>query len=249
MGSRGPGGGHRDRQDGVRPQPALVGGAIEIDQHARSIRRLVRGVLPVEGVPYLSVHVAHGVQDAFASIPGGIAVSELNGLVLTRGCPAGNGSASDRSLPPERLPPQPSDFRVESRISRADISLILGMVSLPKSVPGCHIPLECLKLAAPAIADNTVVDRILWKVTMIKKLLQQAGTIGAGIAILLVVLALPVRLQPRGRVRGRRATQPGDRGRQLDSLIGRVCITRSSGRGPTTRPGRSSTRGKARPSA
>lgn len=40
-----------------------------------------------------------------------------------------------------------------------------------------------------ASTDNTVVDRILWKVTMIKKLLQQAGTIGAAIAILMVVMA------------------------------------------------------------
>ena len=45
-------------------------------------------------------------------------------------------------------------------------------------------------MALPAMTDNSVVDRILWKVTMLKRLLQQAGTIGAGVAILMVVLAV-----------------------------------------------------------
>jgi regulator of protease activity HflC (stomatin/prohibitin superfamily) len=43
-------------------------------------------------------------------------------------------------------------------------------------------------LAVPSVTDNTVVDRSPWKVTMMKKLLQQAGTVGAGLAVVLAVL-------------------------------------------------------------
>ncbi len=78
----------RDAEDRIRPEPALVGGAVELDEQAVEAR-LVGGVHAANALRDLAVHVRHSPAHALAA-PGGLAVAELDRLVDARRCSRGN---------------------------------------------------------------------------------------------------------------------------------------------------------------
>ena len=77
-------GGHRNRQDGVGAQAALVGCAVEVD-HGAVDRRLRGGVLAYYGLGDFAVDVAGGLQRAFAEVARLIAVPQFHCFVLAGG--------------------------------------------------------------------------------------------------------------------------------------------------------------------
>ena len=78
-----------DAQRGVRPQPRLVGRAVQLDQQAVD-GALVGGGLALEGGGDLVVHAGHGLEHAAPPVAAGVAVAQFGGLVRARGGPGGN---------------------------------------------------------------------------------------------------------------------------------------------------------------
>jgi hypothetical protein len=99
LGRRGLGGGQRHAEDRVRPQPALVGRAVQVD-HRPVEARLVGRVEAGHRTGQLAVDVGHGVRDGLAA-PGIAAVAQLDRLELAcRGAarhrgPAGGARGED----------------------------------------------------------------------------------------------------------------------------------------------------------
>ena len=89
------GGGNRYRQDGVGPQSSLVVGAVQVD-HGEVHGALVIGLVALEGVVDLAVHVVHRRTHSLAP-PLGATVAKFNRLVNARRGTAGRNSAAERS--------------------------------------------------------------------------------------------------------------------------------------------------------
>ena len=104
---RGVGGGERDAEDGVGPEPGLAVGAVEGDQLVVE-EALVGAVEPDHGVGDLAVDVLDRGADALAAVAVA-AVAELVGLVG-----AGAGAARDDRPPPG--PGQQFDLDLDGRV-------------------------------------------------------------------------------------------------------------------------------------
>ena len=91
--SSGLGAGQRGTQDGVGAQAALVGGAVQLDEHLVD-GHLVQHVGADQGLGDLGVHVLHGSLNALAVIAALVAVPQLAGLVDTGGSAGGDRSAA-----------------------------------------------------------------------------------------------------------------------------------------------------------
>ena len=100
---------HRNRQDGIGAQPALVLGAIEFD-HLLVDGALVGGVHVGQGVGDFAVHIFYRLQHALAQIALLVAVAQLDRLVLAGRCAAGNGRASSGSV-------RQGDFRLDCGVA------------------------------------------------------------------------------------------------------------------------------------
>src|SRR6185437_15663141 len=72
--------GEADAEDGVGAKPPLVGGAVQIDQHAVE-RHLIGGVEARERIEDLAVDCLDGALDALAAIASLVAVAELDRLM------------------------------------------------------------------------------------------------------------------------------------------------------------------------
>ena len=86
-------GGHRDREDGVGAELALVGRAVELAHDGIELA-LVAGVHAFELRSDQLVDVVHGLQHALAQVAALVAVAQFHGFVLAGGGSAGNGSAA-----------------------------------------------------------------------------------------------------------------------------------------------------------
>ncbi len=100
---------HRNRQDGIGAQPALVLGAIEFD-HLLVDGALVGGVEVGQGVGDFAVHIFYRLQYTLALVALLVAVAQLDRLVLAGGCSAGDGCTSPGSV-------GQGDFRLDRRIA------------------------------------------------------------------------------------------------------------------------------------
>ena len=87
------GAGQRGAQNGVGTQAALVGSAVQIDEHLVD-GHLIQHVGADEGLGDLGVHVLHGGLNALAVITALVAVTQLAGLVNTGGSAGGDRSAA-----------------------------------------------------------------------------------------------------------------------------------------------------------
>lgn len=90
---RGTGGRHRDGEDGVRAEFGFVFGTIDGD-HGRVNEPLVGGIHAHEFRGKDGLNIFDGLEDAFAQVVFLVAVTQLNGFMLT-----GRGSTGDCSAP------------------------------------------------------------------------------------------------------------------------------------------------------
>jgi hypothetical protein len=86
-------GSQRDAEDRVCAEPRLVLRAVELDQR-RVECALVACVEAPDGLTDLTLDVADGLQDALASVDGGVAVAQLDRLELPGRRAGGNGGAA-----------------------------------------------------------------------------------------------------------------------------------------------------------
>jgi hypothetical protein len=105
----GPGDGHGHGEDGVGAERRLVRGAVQLDHRAID-GRLVRRVHADDGFGDLVVDVRRRAGDALAEVAPGVAVAQLDGLGLARGCAARHGGAAGRAA-------LEHDFRLERRVA------------------------------------------------------------------------------------------------------------------------------------
>ncbi len=90
---RGPGHRHRNAKDCVGPQLALGRRPVEID-HQTVDFGLPRRVHANELRGDLLIHVGDGLEHSLAAVPLFVAVAQLEGFVLARGCPGGHRGRS-----------------------------------------------------------------------------------------------------------------------------------------------------------
>ena len=89
------GGGERAAENGVRTEPALRRGAVEVDHRGVQLA-LVLGEKACEETRELAVHVLDGARHALAE-PGVAAVAELDRLVFSGRRAGGYGRAAERA--------------------------------------------------------------------------------------------------------------------------------------------------------
>ncbi len=89
--------GHRDPQDGVRPQVLLVGGAVEVE-HPLVDADLVEGVHLDQFGSDLIVDVLDRLEHPFTEVLRLVAVAEFKGLVDARARPAGHAGAAEGAV-------------------------------------------------------------------------------------------------------------------------------------------------------
>ncbi len=80
--------GHGHRQNGVGPQPGLVGGAVQLN-HGLVDLRLIQSVHADNGIGNLRVYIGDGLGDGLTAV-GLASVPKLTGLIDSRGGPGGN---------------------------------------------------------------------------------------------------------------------------------------------------------------
>ena len=107
--SRSARGRHRHGQNRVRAQPAFVLRAVEFD-HSAVEPALVEDVPVGQGFGDFTVDVLDRLEHAFAQEAVGVAVAQFDGLVLARGCAAGNNGTPHRAVDQEH-------FRLYRRIA------------------------------------------------------------------------------------------------------------------------------------
>ncbi len=90
------GGGERAAEDGIRPEPALPAGSVQVDEDAIE-RCLVGGVETRQRLGHLAVDVGNGLQNALAQVRRAIAVPKLDCFVLTGRRARWNCRATERS--------------------------------------------------------------------------------------------------------------------------------------------------------
>src|SRR6478736_567604 len=93
----GAGDGHRDAEDGVGAELALVRGAVELDQASVDLG-LVEGVETENGWAELLVDVLDGLEHALAEVTLLVFIAQLDGFVRAGRGPAGDRSAADASF-------------------------------------------------------------------------------------------------------------------------------------------------------
>ena len=93
---RGLGNRQRHAQDRVRPEPALVGRAVEFDHRPIDLDLLDR-VEAGQQVHDVGVHRGNGLQDALAAVALLVAVPQLHRLVGTGRCAGGDAGATHRT--------------------------------------------------------------------------------------------------------------------------------------------------------
>ena len=130
-GRRRAGCGHRNGQDGVRAQPALVFRAVESD-HLPVDFGLVGGLRSGQLLRDF-VDVLHRLPDTFAQVTARVAVAQLQGLMFALEAP--EGTAARPALPSRKKTPASTvGFPRESRISLPTIRSIAA-ISLPLVIP------------------------------------------------------------------------------------------------------------------
>jgi hypothetical protein len=87
----------RNAQDGVRPEPALVGRAVQADQQGVDPSLVLR-LEPGEDVEDLAVHRVHGLAHALAAVTALVAVALLDRLVRAGGRARGHGRAAQAAV-------------------------------------------------------------------------------------------------------------------------------------------------------
>ncbi|MND97701.1 hypothetical protein D3C76_1036670 [compost metagenome] len=75
-----PGNGQADAQDGVSSEPGFISGSIQLN-HQMIYLFLISCILAYQGLKYLGIHIAYGLQHSFAGIPLDILVTQLDCFV------------------------------------------------------------------------------------------------------------------------------------------------------------------------
>ena len=88
-GGRRPGTGQRHAEYGIGAEPALVGGAVQIDQVLVD-QGLVGRIPSRQGRADLPMNVIYRLEDAFAQVPILVLVAQLHGFVFAGRSPGGN---------------------------------------------------------------------------------------------------------------------------------------------------------------
>jgi hypothetical protein len=119
------GDGQRHAEDRVRPEPRLVGRAVERD-HRLVDFDLVLGIETANGVEDVAIDAVDSVQHALAHISGHVAVTQFDSLVSAGRSAGRHGGAAERAILQHHVD---LDGRVPrlSRISRATISTMAVM--------------------------------------------------------------------------------------------------------------------------
>ena len=149
---RRPGNRHRNAKDGVGPQLALGGRAVQVDHQAVDLgllRRVETQELRGDG----PVDVGHGLEHALAAVAFLVAVAEFQGFVLAGGGPRGHRGRGRNPVvqgdmdPHRRVAPRienlQSAYRSNFRFHYVHFLFKLGVVSQIPSVLGDSIPLIC----------------------------------------------------------------------------------------------------------
>ena len=91
------GAGQGGAQDGVGAQAALVGGAVQLDEHLVD-GHLIQHVGADQGLGDLGVHVVHGLHHALALVAALVAVPQLAGLIDAGGGAGGHRGAAHSAV-------------------------------------------------------------------------------------------------------------------------------------------------------
>ena len=83
------GAGQGGPQNGVGPQAALVGGAVQLDEELVDVG-LIQDVQADEGLGDVMVDILHGLGGTLAQVTGRVAIPELTGLILPGGGAGGH---------------------------------------------------------------------------------------------------------------------------------------------------------------